>query len=107
MNRGEALVVPQLFQGRETRMQAEVPVEIDDRVLRHGDARPLLVVERVAVRNDHVQTIDRAALEQADENRTVGRPDGRTDGGKRGAGEKERIEPEAHESKSPGLHEDA
>ncbi len=52
-------------------MQPEVPIEIDDGLLGHGDAWPLLVVQRVAVGNDHVQTIDRAALEEADKNGTV------------------------------------
>src|SRR2546423_11045363 len=71
MDRGEALVVPQRFQRRKTGMQAEVSIEIDDRVLGNGDARALLVVQRVTVRDDHVQAIDRTALEKANENRAV------------------------------------
>src|SRR5260370_41021932 len=107
MNRGEALVVPQLFQGRETRMQAEVPVEIDDRVLRHGDARPLLVVQRGAVRYDHVQTIDRAALEQADENRMVGWNDGRRECRKCGSSEGWRASAQSRPSATPRVAAEA
>jgi len=59
-------------------MQTEMAVEIHDVAGRNRDARALLVVRRLAMRDDHVQSIYGAALEEADENRTVGRLDGRT-----------------------------
>src|SRR5712692_10583259 len=56
MNRGEALVVPELLEGRETRMQAKMAVEIHDIAGRNRDARALLVIRGLAVRDDHVQS---------------------------------------------------
>ena len=69
-------------------MQAEMAVEIHDVAGRNRDARALLVVRRLAMRDDHVQPVDGAALEEAHENRTVGRSDGRTAQGKCGARQK-------------------
>jgi hypothetical protein len=48
-----------------------VAIEVDDGVLRDRDTRTLLVIRRFAVRHDHVQAVDRAALEEADQNRAV------------------------------------
>src|SRR5258705_2218492 len=62
VNRGETLVVPQALEGREAWVQAEMPVEIHNVVRRNGDAGPLPVVERVAVRHDHVQAVYRDPL---------------------------------------------
>src|SRR2546427_6426676 len=73
---GETPVVPQRLQGREARMQAEVPVQVDHVVLRYGDTRTLPVVQGVAVRHDHVESVHGAALEEADENWAVRRIDG-------------------------------
>ena len=41
-------------------------IEIHDLGGGHGDARALLVIRRLTVRNDHVQPVDGAALEEAD-----------------------------------------
>jgi len=49
-------------------VQAEVAVQIDHVHLRHGDARPLPVIQRVAMRDNHVEAIHGAALEETDEN---------------------------------------
>ena len=53
-------------------MQPEVPVEVHDVLRRYGDAGPLAVVQRVAVGYDHVEPVDGAALEEADQDRMVG-----------------------------------
>ena len=107
VNRGEALVVPELLERRETRVQAEMAVEIYDRVGGNRDARPLLIIRRLAMRDDHVQSVDGAALEEANERRTVGRSDGRTAGCEGRAREEEWIEAEAHQRQPARLHEDA
>ena len=44
-------------------MQAEMAVEIDDVAGRNRDAGALLVVRRLAMRDDHVQPVHGAALE--------------------------------------------
>ena len=59
-------------------MQAEMSVQVDHIGLRDGDARALAIVQRVPVRHDHVEPVYGAALEEADEGRTVGRSDSRT-----------------------------
>src|SRR5205807_4432828 len=66
-------------------MQSKEAVEIDRAALgtgtRHGNRRPRGVVSLLAVRHDHVQTVDRAALKNSDERlvalrrRGVGHPD--------------------------------
>ena len=58
-------------------MQAKVAVQVHDVRLRHGDARALAVVQGVAVRDDHVEPVHGATLEQTDERRTVGGGKGR------------------------------
>src|SRR3989442_12941868 len=80
LNRGQALVVPELLERRETRVQAEMAVEIYDRVGGNRDARPLLGGRRPAMRDDHVQSVHGAAPEEANERRTLGPSVGRPDG---------------------------
>ena len=72
-------------------------VEIYDRVGGNRDARPLLVIRRLAMRDDHVQAVHRAALEKANESRTVGRSDGLPAGREGRAREEQWIEAEAHQ----------
>ena len=50
-------------------MQAEVAIQIHDVAPGHRDPGALAVVERVAVRNDHVESVHGTALEETDENR--------------------------------------
>ena len=101
----EALVVPQLLQGREARVEAEVPVQVDHLVGRYGDARTLGVIRGFAMRHDHVQPIDRAALEQAHQNRMGGWADGPS-GRKSRARQEQRIHTQADEGQPAGLYED-
>ncbi len=72
-------------------MQAEVPVQVDHVVLRYGDTRTLAVVQGVAVRHDHVESVHGAALEQTNQHAAVRRTGGRTDG-KGGSREEQRIQ---------------
>ena len=58
-------------------------VEIHDVARSDRDPRALLVIRRLAVRNDHVQAVHGAALEETNENRAGGgaaRPAGRKGG---------------------------
>src|SRR5437016_14664979 len=105
MDRGEALRVPQWLERREARVQAEVAGEIDDVRSGDGDARPLAVVQRVAVRHDHVEPVHGAALEEADENRAVEGGGGRWKAveAERGSGQKEGVKPETKEGDAPRL----
>src|SRR5215471_2798430 len=48
-------------------MQAEKSIEINDRLARNVDAGAHRVVLRFAMRDDHVETVGRAALEDHDE----------------------------------------
>src|SRR5436190_1862941 len=100
----ETLVVPDRFQRREARVQAKVPVEIDHRLPWDGDARALLVIGRLTVRDDHVQAVDRAALEEADENRAAGGGEGAAKG-VRGSSQEQWIESETHERQRAGFDE--
>ena len=94
MDRGETLRVPQRLEPREARVQAEVAVEIDDVRGGHGDARPLAIVQRVAVRHDHVEPVHRAALEETNQNAAIRRTGGRA-GGEGRSGEEQRIQAQA------------
>jgi hypothetical protein len=62
-------------QWSERRMQAEEAVEVERGAIfrararpRHGDRRTGVVVDLLAVRDEHVQAVDGAALEDGDEN---------------------------------------
>src|SRR5262245_23671889 len=72
----QTVVVPERLQGREARVQAKVPVQVDHVLRWDRDARALLVVQPLAMRHDHVQPIDGAGLEEANQTWTVGRWDG-------------------------------
>ena len=91
MDGGKALRVPQWLERREARVQAEVAVEIDDVRSGDGDARPLAIVQRVAVRHDHVEPVYGAALEEANQDAAVRRTGGWADG-EGGSGEEQRIQ---------------
>ena len=88
-------------------MQAEMAVEIHDVGGRNRDARALLVIGRLAVWDDHVQSVDGAALEEANERRMVGRSAGRTACCEDRPCKKQRIEAQAHEGEPARPHEDA
>src|SRR5881397_3844938 len=83
-----------------------MPVEIDDVGRRNGDARTFLVIGTLAVGHDHVEAIDGAALEEANQNRTGRWAEGLT-GGKCRAREKQRIQAQAHQRQATGLYEHA
>src|SRR5205807_6704067 len=107
MDRGEALRIPQRLERREARVQAEIAVEIDHVRAGHGDAGPLAIVQGVAMRDDHVEPVHGAALEEADENRArkgaEGR--GREVGGVRRSGKEKWIEPQAEQREPARSHE--
>src|SRR5438552_17234726 len=105
VNRGEAFVVPQRFERRQTRMQPEMTVEIHDIRRGNGDARALLVILRLAVRTEHLQAVDRTALKEADETRTRG-AEGAAQG-VRSATEKQGIEAQAYQRQAASLYEHA
>src|SRR2546423_8987559 len=88
-------------------MQAEVTIEVHDVIRGNRDAWALLVVQRLAMRDDHVQTVHRAALEEADEDRAVGQSDSRTAGREGRSCEEQRIQAEAYEGQSARPHEHA
>src|SRR6266699_1161322 len=109
MDRGEALRIPQRLEGREARVQAEIAVEIDHVRAGHGDAGPLAIVQWVAMRDDHVEPVHGAALEEADENRARksaegrGRPVGRISC----SGKEKWIQTETEEGEPSGPHKHA
>src|SRR5262249_61317493 len=64
--------IPQRLERLEPRVEAEEPVEIDRRALagvraRDGDARPRAVVLALTERDDDVEAVHGAALEDRDE----------------------------------------
>src|SRR5690349_5938333 len=78
---GQRLVVPQRLERGHRRVKAEEPVEVDrgsHRLAartRNRDRGPEAVIVRFAVRNDHVEAIDRATLEDRD-HKLAACPDG-------------------------------
>src|SRR5207253_3204431 len=66
---GEALRVPQGLDRREAWVEAEVAVQVQDILLGHGDAGSFSIIDGVTMRDDHVEPVHGAALEEADENR--------------------------------------
>src|SRR5205807_9366771 len=64
VDRGEGFGFPQWLERRETGVQAEIPVQVQDVLLGHGDARPFLIINRVTMRDDHVEPVHGAALEE-------------------------------------------
>src|SRR2546426_2034915 len=79
VDRGEGFGFPQWLERRETGVQAEVPVQVQDVLLGHGDARPFLIIDRVTMGDDHVEPVHGAALEQAYQDAAVRRTGGRAD----------------------------
>ncbi len=94
VDRGEVFCVPQRPERRETGVQAEVPVQVQDVLLRHGDARPFLIIDRVTMGHDHVEPVHGATLEETDQHSAVGRTGGRADS-EGCSGEEQRIEAQA------------
>src|SRR5690349_23790028 len=86
---GEALRIPEWLECCQARVQAEMSVEVHDVTGRHGDARPLTVVERIAVRYDHVEAVHGAALKKTNQNRTARRVEGESVSGGVGGGSQE------------------
>src|SRR6185312_17368634 len=68
-NDRQALRIPQWFEGGHGRMQSKEPVKVercfDISSLRfgNGDRRAQVIVVALAVRNHHVQAVDRSTLE--------------------------------------------
>ena len=89
-------------------MQAEVAVQVDHVLLRHGDARPLAVVQGIAMRHDHVEPVHGAALEQTNQDRTAIGGSGRRGAvGREGRpSQEQRIQADAEECQPARLHED-
>ena len=67
MDDGEMALVVERLEGRERGMQAEESVEIEDLVLRNGDAGPHGVVVLFAIGHDDVEAVGGAALKDDDE----------------------------------------
>src|SRR5215467_11751498 len=67
MHDGEVLLVPQRLKSRHRRMQTEESIEIKHRFARNVDGRPHRVVRQLTVRDDDVQSISGAALENDDQ----------------------------------------
>src|SRR5579864_3377828 len=67
MNDGEMMLLPQRLKGRERRMQSEEAVEIEDRLPGNVDAGAHGVVLGLAMWDDDVKSIGRAALEDHDQ----------------------------------------
>src|SRR5262249_10027145 len=72
MDDGELTRCPERLEGAEARVQAEEAVELERAVLaivrpRDRDARPRRVIRRIAVRDDEVEAVDGAALENRDQ----------------------------------------
>src|SRR5436190_24117669 len=95
VQRRETLVVPQRFERREARVETEMAVEVDDIGPGNRDARPLVVIQRLAMRNDHVETINRAALVEAHQNWAARGGEWAAQGGKSGTAQKKRIQAQA------------
>jgi hypothetical protein len=66
---GEMALIVERLEGRERGMQAEEAVEIDDLILRDGDAGAHGVVVLLAIGNDDVEAVGCAALEDDDQAR--------------------------------------
>src|SRR5690348_3277625 len=107
VERGEALSIPQRLERREARMQSEIAIQIHDVAPGHRDPGAFLVVERVTVRNDHVESVHGAALEEADENPAVRRNDGTTERRVGRTTQKEGVQPQTEQRKSTGFDENA
>ena len=67
VNNGEMALIVERLEGRERWMEAEEAVEIEDLVLRNGDAGAHVVVICFAVRDDDVETVGCAALKDDDQ----------------------------------------
>ena len=67
MHDGQMPLVPQRLQRPHRRMQPKEPIQIDHRVLRNPNIRPVLVVRRLPIRHHHIQPIRRPALEDDNE----------------------------------------
>src|SRR5215510_8247568 len=102
----QTVVVPERLQGREARVQAKVPVQVDHVLRGDRDARALLVVQPLAMRHDHVEPIDGAALEEANQNWKVGRLDGGTARGECCTRQEQRIKAQAHQREPTCFDED-
>ena len=92
-------------------MEAEESVEVERarivgaRGARDGDGGAQRVVRALAVRNDDVERVGGAALEEADED--LAPACARQLGGEGGAAQERRRQPHGHEGEGAGLHEDA
>ena len=64
---GEMALLPQRLKWRQRRMQSEEAIEIDHGLSWNVDAGPHRIVLRLAVRNNNVEPVGRAALEDDDE----------------------------------------
>src|SRR4029077_11511067 len=84
-----------------------VAVQVEDVVLGHGNAGPLPVVGGVSMRDDHVEPVHSATLEEADENWAVegGGRRWQAAEAERGPSQEERVQPDAEQSDSSRLHE--
>src|SRR5207247_4765063 len=69
VDRGEGFGFPQWLERCETGVQAEIPVQVQDVLLGHGEARPFLIINRAAMRKDNVEHVYAAALDDGYETR--------------------------------------
>jgi len=84
---GEGLRIPQGLQHGEAGVQAEVPVQVQDVLLGHGDPGPFPIINGVTMRDDHVEPVHSAALEETHQTAAVRWTGGRADR-EGGSGEK-------------------
>ena len=110
---GQALRVVKRLERRERRVQSEKAVEVNRRARSgagfgpggagpgNGDGRAQAVIVGLAVRNDHVEAVNRAALKDGDQ-QLAPRADGR-----RRAAEKRRREAKGQHSHLARFEEDS
>ena len=103
MDDGEMALVIERLEGREGGMETEESIEVDDLVLRNGDAGAHRVVVLFAIRDDDVEAVGGATLEDDDE-AAIGR---RRALGEDGADEKSGDRRGARERESAFVEEEA
>jgi hypothetical protein len=105
VHHGKRAFLPEGHERRHARVHPEETVQVDGAVLAtracHGDRRTQLVVLRLSVRDDHVEAVDRSALEDRDEQAAI------RSGRRRGARQERRRKPQRHHRHRAGFRRDA
>ncbi len=79
MDCGEHFRIPQGLERGEAGVQAEIPVQVQDVLLGHGDAGPFAIIDGVTMGDDHVEPVHGTALEEANQDAAVRQTGGRPD----------------------------